>query len=133
MLHRPKLMILASACFAASLVSTPVLAHEARQENQSDNTKVNKRDRNSSEPTADQGKNDMSDRELMAQIRRELVKDKSLSSYAHNVKIVADHGQVTLKGPVHSEDEKRKVEEYARKYAGDGKVSDEITVKGESK
>lgn len=51
-----------------------------------DNTKVNKRDRSRSEPTADQGKNNASDRETMRKIRRALMDDKSLSTYAHNVK-----------------------------------------------
>jgi osmotically-inducible protein OsmY len=36
---------------------------------------------------------------------------------------------VTLRGPVHSEDEKRTIEEHARKYAGEGNVTNEITVK----
>ncbi|MBV9759181.1 MAG: BON domain-containing protein [Acidobacteriaceae bacterium] len=93
-----------------------------------DNTRAN---RDTSQPTADQGKNNMSDRDLEKNIRREVVKDKSLSTYGKNVKIVAQHGTVTLRGPVHSEDEKRAVEEHARKYAGDGHVNNEITVKGD--
>ena len=131
--HRPKLTVLASAFFAASLSTTPLLGYQAQSGTQSDNTKLNKRDRNNSEPTADQGKNDKSDIQIEAQIRREVVKDKSISTYGHNVKIVSDHGQVTLKGPVHTEEEKRKIEDYARKIAGDGRVNDEITVKGDSK
>src|SRR5881394_2455188 len=63
-----------------------------------DNTKVNQRDRNANEPTADQQKENTSDRQLTAQIRREIVKDKSLSTSAHNVKIITQNGAVTLKG-----------------------------------
>jgi osmotically-inducible protein OsmY len=95
-----------------------------------DNTRVNKADRDSSQPTADQAKNNMSDRDLEKHIRRDVVSDKSLSTYGHNVKIIAQHGTVTLRGPVHSEEEKRAIEEHARKYAGDGHVQDELTVKG---
>jgi hyperosmotically inducible periplasmic protein len=69
----------------------------------------------------------------MQQIRREVVKDKSLSTYGHNVKIISEHGKVTLKGPVHSNDEKNTIEQYARGVAGDGNVTDEMTVKGEQK
>jgi hyperosmotically inducible protein len=98
-----------------------------------DNTSANKQDRNQSSPTADQAKNGLSDRELMQHIRRDVVKDKSLSTYAHNVKIVAEHGKVTLKGPVHTEDEKKAIEEHARKYAGDGNVDDQLSVKGDQK
>lgn len=108
---------------------TPALA----QGHQADNTAVNKNDRNSQTPTADQGKNNSSDRELAAHIRREIVKDKSLSTYGHNVKVIAEHGQITLRGPVHSEDEKRAIEEHARRYAGEGKVNDELSVTQERK
>jgi osmotically-inducible protein OsmY len=94
-----------------------------------DNTAVNKQDRDTQQPTADQGKNNKSDRELQKHIRRDVMHDKSLSTYGHNVKIVADHGKVTLRGPVHSEDEKHAIEEHARKYAGDGNVTNELTVK----
>jgi len=90
-----------------------------------DNTKINK----GATPTADQAKNNLSDRELMRQIRREVIKDKSLSTYGHNVKIIAEHGKVTLKGPVHSDDEKKTIEQYAQKVAGDTNVTDELTVK----
>jgi hyperosmotically inducible periplasmic protein len=96
-----------------------------------DNTRVNKDDRDTSRPTADQAKNDRSDRDLEKNIRREIVRDKSLSTYGHNVKVVSEHGTVTLRGPVHSEEEKRAIEEHARKHAGDGHVNDELTVKGD--
>ena len=93
-----------------------------------DNTKVNQQP----QPTADKAKNTKSDLQLMRQIRREIVKDKSLSTYAHNVKVIADHGKVTLKGPVHSDDEKKAVEEIARKYARDGNVTNDLEVKGDT-
>jgi len=104
---------------------------QAAQNTAPDNTRVNKADRDSSQPTADQGKNSMSDRDMEKHIRRDVVKDKSLSTYGHNVKIISDHGTVTLRGPVHSDDEKRAIEEHARKYAGDGHVTNELTVKGD--
>ena len=93
-----------------------------------DNTKVNKRDRDKNEMTADQQKENRSDRELARQVRRALVKDKSLSTYAHNVKVIARDGAVTLKGPVRSEEEKQAVEAKAVEVAGQGKVTDEISV-----
>jgi hyperosmotically inducible periplasmic protein len=90
---------------------------------------VNKRDRAQSEPTADQAKNHLSDRELMQKIRRSVEDDKSLSTYAHNVKIIAQNGKVTLKGPVRSEEEKRNVEQKAAAVAGADHLSNEITIK----
>jgi osmotically-inducible protein OsmY len=116
---------------AAMLFSPGTLtAAQQSEAPSSDNTKVNKRDRKSAEPTADQATNKKSDRELMRQIRRAVVGDKSLSTYAHNVKIISENGKVTLKGPVHSEDEKRAIEAKATQVAGDGNVTNEITVKG---
>ena len=93
-----------------------------------DNTKVNKRDRQPSAVTADQQKENGSDRETARKIRRAIMDDKSLSTYAHNVKIVAHGGTVTLKGPVRSEDEKKTVEAKATEVAGAGKVTNEISV-----
>ncbi len=98
-----------------------------------DNTKVNKKDRNKGAPTADQQKENTSDRQLSANIRRAIVKDKSLSTYAHNVKVIVQGGNVTLKGPVHTEDEKKAVEAKAAEVAGSAKISNELTVKGDKK
>ena len=83
-----------------------------------DNTKVNQRDRNKSEPTADQQKETAADRQLTQQIRKALVKDKALSTYGHNIKIITQNGMVTLKGPVKSEEEKQAIEAKAADIAG---------------
>jgi hyperosmotically inducible periplasmic protein len=94
-----------------------------------DNTKVNERDKSKAEPTADQQKENQPDRELARQIRRSIVQDKSLSSYAHNVKIIAQNGVVTLKGPVRSDEEKTAVEAKAAEIAGADKVTSQLEVK----
>ncbi len=94
-----------------------------------DNTKVNQRDRNANEPTADQQKENRSDRDITQQVRQALLKDKSLSTYAHNVKVITQNGMVTLKGPVRSEEEKKAVEAKAEEVAGAGKVTDQLDVK----
>ena len=96
-----------------------------------DNTKVNERDRAKSQPTADQAKNGQTDREIMQKIRKAVVGDKSLSTYGHNVKIISEHGKVTLKGPVHSEEERKNIEAKAVEVAGSGNVNNMIEVKGD--
>ena len=94
-----------------------------------DNTKINRRDRDKTEPTADQQKEGKSDRELARGVRRALVKDKSLSTYAHNIKVIAENGVVTLKGPVRSDEEKQAVEAKAAEAAGGAdKVKSELQV-----
>lgn len=94
-----------------------------------DNTKPNQRDRNANRPTADQQGNSRSDRDITQQIRRAIVQDKSLSTYAHNVKVITQNGQVTLKGPVRSDDEKRAVEAKAAELAGENSVASQLDVK----
>ena len=98
-----------------------------------DNTKVNTRDRAKTAKTADQQKEDATDRTLTQQIRKALMADKSLSTYAHNVKVIAVGGQVTLKGPVRSAEEKKTVEAKALEVAGPGHVTNQISVAPESK
>jgi osmotically-inducible protein OsmY len=98
-----------------------------------DNTKTNKGDTSAQSTTADKAiHNNMSDRQVEAHIRREIVKDKNLSTYAHNIKIVSANGKVTLRGVVRSDEEKQTVEQYAKKYAADQNVTNELTVKPKS-
>jgi hyperosmotically inducible protein len=99
----------------------------ARQD--ADNTKANKQPQNQSGATADNAANSKTDLQLMKEIRRAVVKDKTLSTTAHNVKIVAKDGRVTLKGPVTSEDEKKAVEQKAAQVAGAQNITNELTVK----
>src|SRR5581483_7368380 len=101
--------------------------------NNADNTKVNARDREATEPTADQAQNNMSDREIMQKIRKAVVADKSLSTYAHNVKIISENGKVTLKGPVRNDAERENIVSKAVKIAGEDNVNDELSVKNSSK
>ena len=126
-----KLSIRAFAIVPALLLCTswgvPAPAQEATQP---DNTKVNKRDRKPGAVTADQQKMNSADRDLSKKIRQSVIADKSLSTYAHNVKIVSQDGIVTLKGPVHSDAEKSTIEAKAAEIAGGAdKVKSEISVK----
>ena len=91
-----------------------------------DNTKMNQRDQNKTEPTADQQKENRSDRDITQQVRQSIMNDKSLSTYAHNVKIITQNGQVTLKGPVRSESEKQTIETKATEVAGANKVTNDL-------
>jgi hyperosmotically inducible protein len=109
--------------------SGAVWAQDANgQGSPADNTKVNQRDKDQAQPTADQQKETKSDREMARQIRQAIVKDKSLSTYAHNVKVIVQDGAVTLKGPVRSDEEKQSIEAKAGQVAGADKVIDQIEV-----
>ena len=99
-------------------------------QSQPDNTKVNKGDAKSTAVTADTQKNGKSDLKLTQEIRKAVIADKTLSTYAHNVKIIAKNGTVTLRGPVRSEEEKTSVAAKAADAAGGAdKVNNQITIK----
>jgi hyperosmotically inducible periplasmic protein len=115
----------AAALLTAALINcTPASAADMLEP---DNTGVNQRDRSEGELTADQQLNDAHDREIARQIRKAIVSDKSLSTYAHNIKVISRDGMVTLKGPVRSEAERRTVLEKAASVT-DGSVSDQMSV-----
>ena len=105
-----------------------VPAFSAGAQTPPDNTKVNKRDRAKGAATADQQKENAGDREITQKIRQAIMDDKTLSTYAHNVKIIAQDGQVTLKGPVRTEEEKKIVEAKATEVAGEGHVVNQMSV-----
>lgn len=92
-----------------------------------DNTANNKTDP-SNAVTADDSKNDRSDVGLTQQIRKSVMADKSLSTYAHNVKIVAVDGTVTLNGVVRDNREKHKVAMMAQKVAGKDHVVNDLKI-----
>ena len=115
-------------CLLAGM-ATLTSAQDNSPQTPPDNTKVNQRDKDKTEPTADQQKGNPSDRDIAQQIRKSVMKDKSLSTYAHNVKIIAQNGLVTLKGPVTSDDEKKAIETKAAAVVGQDKVTSELEVK----
>jgi hyperosmotically inducible periplasmic protein len=114
-------ILLTGALLTASAAMAP-----AQNTPKPDNSKTNKHE--AAQPTADQQKNNKSDREITREIRKSIMDDKTLSSNAHNVKVITQHGMVTLKGPVRSDEEKKTVEEKATSVAGAANVKNEITV-----
>jgi hyperosmotically inducible periplasmic protein len=105
----------------------PPSASDSSQAPAADNTKMNQQDSNRNN-TAEQQKENPSDRELTQHVRKAIMQDKSLSAYAHNVKVISQNGTVTLKGPVHSDDEKQAIEAKAAEVAGKDKVVNDLTV-----
>jgi hypothetical protein len=94
-----------------------------------DNTARNVRDRDNNTLTPlDQG-NSKADVATTAQIRKEIIAGKNLSVNAKNVKIITKDGQVTLRGPVNSAEEKRLIGEIAARVAPSGNVNNQLEVK----
>ena len=93
-----------------------------------DDTGRNTRDRDGTTLTADEQSNTKGDVEITRQIRQAIVKDDSLSTSAHNVKIITNGGVVTLRGPVVSPEEKTMVAKKAEKINGVDKVDNQLEV-----
>lgn len=111
-----------SVLMLAPLISMPLQAQDSQTP--PDNTKRNK----DQSATADQQKMNPADRETTQKIRKAIMDDKSLSTYAHNVKIITRNGKVTLRGPVRSEDEKHAIEAKAADVAGAENVTNDLEV-----
>ena len=93
-----------------------------------DNTGRNVRDRDDRTLTpTDQG-NSESDRDITAQIRREIVANDALSTNAHNVKIITMDGVVTLRGPVKTTQEKVTVGAVAQRASGVTRVDNQLEI-----
>jgi hyperosmotically inducible periplasmic protein len=93
-----------------------------------DNAKSNKVDKSNATATADAQTNNATDLDLTKRIRQSIMADKSLSTYAHNIKIVTVNGSVTLNGVVRSDDEKAAVEMKAANIAGKNKVKNDLKI-----
>jgi hyperosmotically inducible protein len=114
--------LVASATLAAVCLVVPVFATAQAAP---DNTKQNQ----DHATTADSQSNASADRATTAKVRKAIMADKNLSTYAHNVKIITNNGQVTLKGPVKSEEEKQQIASDASSVVSAENVTNQLTVK----
>ncbi|HEY6529148.1 MAG TPA: BON domain-containing protein [Cellvibrionaceae bacterium] len=121
-------LALSSATALATDSVTPPSATKGVATKDADNTDLNTRDKNGDTLTPQKQVNSDSDVEVLAAVRRAIVDDKNLSTGAHNVKIIAEKGVVTLRGPVKSTTEKARVEELAHSVAGVVKVDNRLDI-----
>lgn len=113
---------------ASLLFSATLLAGAAMQQAAPDNSKNNQGDASAGAMTADKQAMNPADRELTKKIRKSIMQDKTLSTYAHNIKIISQDGKVTLKGPVNSDDEKSNIQSKAAAIAGADNVTNNLQV-----
>ena len=121
-----KRTLLALACLSA--LSLAAFAAD-NEKTKPDNTATNKRDRSGETKTSGDQSNSSADLKITQAIRRALMKDRELSTTAKNIKVVTANGQVTLRGPVKSAQEKAKVDQIARSAAGGAQIDDQLEVK----
>jgi len=94
-----------------------------------DNTAVNVRDRTSDTVMPTDQPNNAADIKVAAAVRRSIASEDSLSTMAHNVKLVASAGVVTLRGPVENASEKARVGQLASAAPGVSSVRNELDIK----
>ena len=101
----------------------------ASDSTEADNTKRNASEQNKNTDTAEKQSNSKDDLALTQKIRQAVMKDGSLSMNAKNVKIIAQDGKITLKGPVDSQQEKDSIGTKAGEIEGKDKVENQLEVK----
>jgi osmotically-inducible protein OsmY len=117
--------IAATTLLCVSPAGVPRLLAQSPSAQAPDNSGQNK----NRTDTADNQSSSKEDRQITAKVRKVIVDDKDLSTYAHNVKVITLHGEVTLKGPVQTEEEKQKVASLASTVVSPDKIVNSLTVK----
>jgi hyperosmotically inducible periplasmic protein len=122
------IVVLTAALMTACGGPADTAANNTVAAKDADNTARNERDRSEAAKTPpDQGEN-AADLEISANIRKAIVADDTLSTNAHNVKIITSAGVVTLRGPVKSAQEKTAVETKAKQVAGVNRIESLLEV-----
>lgn len=134
---------LAAGVLAALMASAPAFGQQAPATNatapgqtvaspEADNTRMNRRDRNDASLTPTRQSNASAAVDLVARVRKAIVRDDRLSMKAHNVKIIANQGVVTLRGPVANAQEKARVESDAAAVRGVVRVDNQLDIATDS-
>jgi len=122
-----KRTLLALACLTAFGL-TALTADDKTVE--PDNTAANQRDRSGETKTSGDQSNSSADLKTTQTIRQALMKDGGLSMTAKNIKIITASGQVTLRGPVKTAEEKARIDQLAKSAAGGAKIDNQLEIKG---
>jgi hyperosmotically inducible protein len=125
-LKNMKRTILTLACLSAFSLAALAADDEKAK---ADNSATNERDRSGETKTSGDQSNSSADLKITQAVRQALMKDSELSTTAKNIKIITANGQVTLRGPVKTEQEKAKIDQIARSAAGGAQIDDQLDVK----
>ena len=125
------MMLMKRTLLVLTCLSTVTLAAMAADDKtKPDNTAINERDRSRETQTSGDQSNSSADLKITQAIRQVLMNDSELSTTAKNVKIITNNGQVTLRGPVKTAQEKAKIDQLAKSAASGAKIDDQLEVKG---
>ncbi len=116
---------------AIAYLSTLTLATLAADDKKApDNTGTNERDRSGETQTSGDQSNSSADLKITQAVRQALMKDSELSMTAKNIKVITSNGQVTLRGPVKTAQEKAKIDQLASSAAGGARIDNQLDVEG---
>jgi hyperosmotically inducible protein len=121
-----KRTLLALACL--SVFGLAALAAD-NEKAKPDNTTTNQRDRSGKTRTSGDQSNSSADLKTTQAIRQALMKDGELSTSAKNIKIITANGQVTLRGPVKTAQQKAKIDQLAKSAAAGARIDNQVDVK----
>src|ERR1051326_3449102 len=96
------------------LTTAGLSAMAADDKTKPDNTAINERDRSGETQTSGDQSNSSADLKTTQAVRQALMKDDELSTTAKNIKVITANGQVTLRGPVKTSQEKTKIAQIAK-------------------
>jgi hyperosmotically inducible protein len=120
-----KLTLVALTCLSAFSLAVAADDEKAKP----DNTETNARDRSGETETSGDQSNSSADLKITQAIRQALMKEGELSTTAKNIKVITANGQVTLRGPVKTVQEKARVDQIARSAAGGAQIDNQLDVK----
>jgi hyperosmotically inducible periplasmic protein len=116
---------------AIAYLSTLTLATLAADDKKTpDNTATNERDRSGETQTSGDQSNSSADLKITQVVRQALMKESELSMTAKNIKVITSNGQVTLRGPVKTAQEKAKINQLASSAAGGARIDNQLDVEG---
>jgi hyperosmotically inducible periplasmic protein len=116
---------------AIAYLSTLTLATLAADDKKTpDNTATNERDRSGETQTSGDQSNSSADLKITQVVRQALMKESQLSMTAKNIKVITSNGQVTLRGPVKTAQEKAKINQLASSAAGGARIDNQLDVEG---
>ncbi len=94
-----------------------------------DNTDRNDRDQSGTIMTPMDQSNSEEDVDQVAAIRRAIIAQDQISILGQNIKVIANHGAVLLRGPVQNADEKARIAETVSKVPGVISVDNRLEIK----
>jgi hyperosmotically inducible periplasmic protein len=113
----------------ATVTALSMAAVAADDKTNPDNTAINNRDRSGETDTSGDQSNNSADLKITQAVRRALMQDNQLSTTAKNIKVITANGQVTLRGPVNTAQEKAKIDQIVKSAAGGARIVDELDIK----